>query len=284
MFNGDISKWDVSSVTQMASMFLEAKLFNGDISKWDVSRVTAISYMFASATAFNGDLSKWDVSRVTGMSQMFAFARSFNGDISKWDVSSVTDMSQMFKSASLFNSDISKWNVSKVELMRYMFEDAISFNGDVSKWDVSRVINMDEMFHVASSFKQSLCGADWVYSLARKTDMFVGSFGSISRIACMSAPIVDTTKQSRQYIPRQPITERELITRTPISTPSIPPTIANMLTCLKCGTFKKSGRVSCCAPGGAWYKNCGGAGNKNLEHRWYEGLKACERKFKTNGM
>merc|ERR1719201_3088543 len=47
------------------------------------------------------------------------------------------------------------------------------------------------------------------------------------------------------------------------------------MTCPKCGTFKKSGRVSCCAPGGAWFKNCGGAGNKNVGHRWSEGTEAC---------
>jgi len=32
-FNGDISKWDVSKVTNMDSMFSGSK-FNGDISQW----------------------------------------------------------------------------------------------------------------------------------------------------------------------------------------------------------------------------------------------------------
>ena len=48
--------------------------------------------------------------------------------------------------------------------------------------------------------------------------------------------------------------------------------------CAKCGRFGKSGRVSCCATGGAWYKNCGGAANKNVDHRWFEGVEACKRK------
>jgi len=34
-FNGDISKWDVSHVTNMNGMFRWSK-FNGDISKWVV--------------------------------------------------------------------------------------------------------------------------------------------------------------------------------------------------------------------------------------------------------
>ena len=56
--------------------------FNGDLSKWDVSRVTNMQDMFSSASAFNGDISKWDVSRVTNMISMFSSinsrASSFN--------------------------------------------------------------------------------------------------------------------------------------------------------------------------------------------------------------
>lgn len=40
-FNGDISKWDVSRVKNMASMFNDSK-FNGDISAWNVSNVEDI--------------------------------------------------------------------------------------------------------------------------------------------------------------------------------------------------------------------------------------------------
>merc|ERR1719174_1643012 len=50
----------------------------------------------------------------------------------------------------------------------------------------------------------------------------------------------------------------------------------NVVSCPRCGTFRKSGRVSCCAPGGAWFKNCGGLGSKFLNHRWSEGVKSCK--------
>jgi surface protein len=225
-------------------MFSFTRAFNGDISAWDVSSVTDMNSMFSNAISFNGDISEWDVSSVTVMSRMFSYATSFNGDISEWDVSSVTDMNLMFSFASLFD-------------------------GDVLEWDVSSVVNMDCMF-CETSFKQTLCGAAWVHSMASKSDMFAGSSGSISRTVCL--------------------TERELmVVNTPIpvsvSAPAITSTIANTMTCSKCGTFKKSDRGSCCAPGGAWYKNCGGAANKNVDHRWVEGVKACKRKlFKTNDM
>ena len=44
-FNGDISNWDVSNVTNMECMFAWSK-FNGDISNWDVSNVTNNVNMF----------------------------------------------------------------------------------------------------------------------------------------------------------------------------------------------------------------------------------------------
>ena len=37
-FNGDISKWDVGNVVDMAWMFRRS-VFTGDISKWNVSNV-----------------------------------------------------------------------------------------------------------------------------------------------------------------------------------------------------------------------------------------------------
>ena len=47
MFNGDISRWDVSSVTSMRSMFYNSH-FKGDISKWNMSKVVSKEYMFGS--------------------------------------------------------------------------------------------------------------------------------------------------------------------------------------------------------------------------------------------
>ena len=49
--------------------------------------------------------------------------------------------------------------------------------------------------------------------------------------------------------------------------------------CPKCGTIKKSGKLSCCAPGGSWVKQCGNPGNSKFEHTWSEGIDACRSKF-----
>ena len=120
----DISDWDVSSVTNMLSMFYECKELEsiGDLSYWDVSNVTNMAYMFTDCVNFNQDISRWNVSRVTDMSYMFYGCASFNQDISKWDVSKVTNMNAMFKFCKSFNQDISNWDVSEVRQHIYMFE------------------------------------------------------------------------------------------------------------------------------------------------------------------
>ena len=46
--------------------------------------------------------------------------------------------------------------------------------------------------------------------------------------------------------------------------------------CPKCGFTKRSGKYSCCARGGAWFKNCGSAGDIEFDHTWDEGIQACK--------
>ena len=48
-FNGDLSKWDVSAVTDMFSMFLGARAYNSDISNWNLKSVSSAGSMFSGA-------------------------------------------------------------------------------------------------------------------------------------------------------------------------------------------------------------------------------------------
>ena len=86
---------DTSKVTDMSRLF-ENSIFNGDISQWNTSSVTDMSYMFYEAKSFNSDISQWDTSSVTDMHGMFYGAVTFNQDINGWDTSSVTSMFAMF--------------------------------------------------------------------------------------------------------------------------------------------------------------------------------------------
>lgn len=69
MFNGDISRWDVSNVEDMFGLFSHSR-FNGDISKWDVSNVTSMRSMFYNSH-FKGDISKWNMSKVKSKEGIF---------------------------------------------------------------------------------------------------------------------------------------------------------------------------------------------------------------------
>ena len=121
----DISDWNVSSVTNMLSMFYRCNELKsvGDISYWDVSNVTNMAYMFTGCSNLNQDISRWIVSHVTDMSYMFFGCESFNQDLSNWDVSKVADMCSMFTYCKSFNQDISKWDVSNVRHNYHMFYD-----------------------------------------------------------------------------------------------------------------------------------------------------------------
>ena len=113
---------DLSSVADMFRMFQNASSLVGNASfeNWDVSSVTNMGTMF-SGTTFNQDISSWNVSNVTTMQNMFFGATSFNQNIGSWDVSSVTNMTSMFNGASSFNQDIGSWNVSSVSVTSFMF-------------------------------------------------------------------------------------------------------------------------------------------------------------------
>ena len=82
LFNQPLEKWDISSVTNMGSMFNTARDFNQPLEKWDVSRVTNMVEMFAvidtfpggGRQAFNQPLTGWKL-RTQDTYHMFYYSR-----------------------------------------------------------------------------------------------------------------------------------------------------------------------------------------------------------------
>ena len=126
----DLNDIDVSKIIDMSHLFDAGdwlygdtifKDFNGDISLWNVSNVTNMYAMFNRCEKFNCDLSDWDVSNVEDMGIMFNGCEKFNGDLSRWDVSKVKTIAYMFHECKKFNCDLSHWNMSNVENMYNAF-------------------------------------------------------------------------------------------------------------------------------------------------------------------
>ncbi|MGQ4244986.1 BspA family leucine-rich repeat surface protein, partial [Enterococcus casseliflavus] len=104
----DVSNWDTSQVTNMTTMFQDARsLTTLDVSQWNTSQVRNMSTMFNQAQSLKElDVSNWDTSQVTNMTTMFQDARSLTTlDVSNWDTSQVYvgNMSNMFAHTNALN-------------------------------------------------------------------------------------------------------------------------------------------------------------------------------------
>ena len=100
-FNGDLSKWDLSKVTDMRAMFNSASSFNGDISKWDVSRVTDMEEMFSGASSFAQTLcGAW----LTSTADKGGIFDGSSGEICTTTSTSISTMSTAYTTASMFTA------------------------------------------------------------------------------------------------------------------------------------------------------------------------------------
>jgi len=189
--------WDVSKVTNFASMFYGATNFNnGDdsapINNWSINTVSSVSMgqMFQSSK-FNRYIGDWNTSKVTQMGSMFLGASIFNNGLASgvagtmaWNTGSCTNMSLMFYNATSFNQDIGLFNVSKVVSFAGMFWNCISYNnGDninpINNWvlntTVGANIDMSLMFRtqVAGTMKFNRPIDSWnVSEVTNMSNMF----------------------------------------------------------------------------------------------------------------
>ena len=138
----------------MRSMFNGASTFDGDISLWNTSAVTNMSFMFNNATSFNGNISTWDTSNVTNMIYMFNEATAFNQSLThignSWNLENVTDMTAMFSGATSFstnNYDIFLYsqannsaiysNITITVSSRYIDAPSRTYLTEIKNWNIT---------------------------------------------------------------------------------------------------------------------------------------------------
>ena len=135
-FNQDISKWDISNVTDMEEMFYLNFVFNRNIN-------TSVQERLIDKNNPNGGTEKylaWDTRNVTNMKGMFRGSSSgedkFNGDISNWNTSNVTTMEQMFNYAQSFNKQIGE------KVVQLKDSEGKDFGDPYTAWDLQSISNL----------------------------------------------------------------------------------------------------------------------------------------------
>ena len=117
--------------------------FDEDLSKWDVSQVTDMSNLFCNAESYNHSLETWDVRMQRDSCTAVPHVKF------SLQVSSAVHMTCMFSGAKQFNQPLLAWRTGKVERMQGMFFNAASFNQPLDSWDTRRVLDMYHLRSVA---------------------------------------------------------------------------------------------------------------------------------------
>ena len=174
----DLSKLDTNQITNMQDLFKYSN-FNGDISSWDVSNVTDMNSMFYCTNLFNSNIANWNISKVTNMESMFYSSLIFNQNLNNWDVSSVTNMSKMFSFAYDFNSLIDSWNLNKVVYCNFMFDFAQAFK---NKYNNSKSLpyNTEEFKEWFNLNKNRMKDIDLKEKHGEEIDNFFSKFTNIN--------------------------------------------------------------------------------------------------------
>ena len=152
-----ISCWDVSSYTNMNSMFINySSLQSIDVSKWNTSSVTNMGSMFYGCSSLQYlDVSGWDTSNVTIILNMFNGCSSLQSlDVSRFDVSKVKNFEAIFfRCTSLQSLDVSKWDTSSATYIYATFARLKLKMLDFSGWNVSNATNIDRLLEECYNLK-----------------------------------------------------------------------------------------------------------------------------------
>jgi surface protein len=164
----NIGDADLSLANNLEGMFANSD-FNGDISGWDVSQVTNMDNMFRNAKAFDQDVSSWDVGQVLTMNNMFNGASAFNQDISAWNVSSLTN-------ADGFLLDATSFSIANFDKLLEGWSDIDTVNGETPLQTGVKLGGHGVGFTNGSAY-QNLLDAGWTINAGTQLFEFDVKYG-----------------------------------------------------------------------------------------------------------
>lgn len=130
LFDSSINM-DFSKVNSTRGMFKGAISFNQPIDHFNMSNITNINEMFMNAGSFNQNLNSWVFSPdLDSMNDIFNGASNFNGAISNWNVENIKTFRRAWANTNLFNRDISQWCTVSVD----QIDDIKDFDLNASSW------------------------------------------------------------------------------------------------------------------------------------------------------
>ena len=157
--NPNVSKWDVSNVTNMQMMFKGCTAFNCDLNSWHVDNVTNMCGLFNDCESFDKPLDKWHVDNCKEFSYMFYGCWNFNQNIDNWSLTNADNISSMFENCKSFNMPLISWGdkMQKIDdsiKAWRIFQGCVAFKQDISSWHFKhRYVSFDESDDPAKSTK-----------------------------------------------------------------------------------------------------------------------------------
>ena len=133
--------WNTSECTDMTGMLFRNAEFSGDLSTWDVSNVTKMASMFDASGVSDSGIKNWGVGKLDDASYMFRLTPKISPelDLSEWNVSNVRTFYQMFDYSAVVDSGIGKWRLRKDATTSFMFRGT-SFKGKLgSGWTEAQI-------------------------------------------------------------------------------------------------------------------------------------------------
>ena len=197
-----------------------SKLTSVDLSKFDISQVTDISSMFSGCFNLeNINLGNLDFSSVENMKNVFYECHKLTSiDLFKFDFSKVIDMSNLFDGCiNLIDIKLSS-KTSSLKKIKNMFQNCIKMTSiDLSNLDTSQVTDMNHMFAYCHSLKSINFGNMITSSVENMNGLFYRCYNLTS----IDLSKFDTTKVTDMSLMFNECINLEKINFGNIKTPSL---------------------------------------------------------------